>query len=85
MSATQRSDTPNDWMLDALCAQVGGSAFFADDNYQAARTICAQCDVADQCLAYTMKVEPAHDRHGFFAGLTANQRTKLAQQKGGLE
>lgn len=86
MTRSQRTDEPNEWMLDALCAQIGGDSFFpgeTNDNYRTARRICGQCDVAEQCLAYIMRTEPAGDRNGFFAGLTANQRHELAQQKKG--
>lgn len=76
-----------DWMLDAACAQTDPDIFFpgvGGTNKEVGK-ICAKCDVAEQCLAYIMKLERgkgASRRIGFFGGMAPRERWAYAQELG---
>lgn len=76
---------PEPWMLDALCAQADPDAWFPErggsHRYATARTICHECPVLARCLDYAMRMEggvTAHYRNGMYAGLTPQERARLA-------
>ena len=65
-----------DWVNDALCAQVGWADFFPDDNEGrfAAKSICRRCAVADRCLDYSVtEVEV----FGIWSGTSPKERKKI--------
>lgn len=69
-------EEPIPWMSDAVCATTGGDVFFPakGDSAAPAKTICKQCPVAAECLAYAL------DRgitKGIWGGKTPRQRTQL--------
>jgi DNA-binding CsgD family transcriptional regulator len=65
------------WRDEALCAQVGGELFFADDP-GLARRVCAGCPVAQACLEEAM----AAPVDGVWGGTTMRQRRALAAAEG---
>jgi WhiB family redox-sensing transcriptional regulator len=71
---------PPAWMEDALCAQVGGDAWFPENGQGAreARTICRACPVATACLEWALANEPGW---GVYAGTTQRQRAKARKRR----
>lgn len=68
------------WQDRALCAEIGFEPFFPETGKQwrEARTICARCTVAKQCLDYALRTEEGtFDREGMFGGLTPDERREL--------
>lgn len=45
-----------------------------------AQELCLSCPILEECRSWIMAVEPPGERHGFVAGLTARQRSKLSRQ-----
>jgi hypothetical protein len=72
--------TPPAWTTSALCAQVDPELFYPDKGGPAlpAQSICRRCEVLAECLEYVLATETA-PRHGIWAGLTPDQRTRLAR------
>ena len=68
-------ERPEQWMDEALCAEVATEAFFPEkgaiDRSSMARKICAACDVAAQCLEYALR---NNIEYGIFGGVSAVQR-----------
>lgn len=48
--------TPEPWMSDALCAQTDPEVFFPEkgESPEPAKSVCAECDVAAECLRYAL-------------------------------
>ena len=69
------------WFSDAVCAQVGGDAWFPElgGDPRPAQRICRTCPVIDECLDYALK---NNFRHGVYGGLTGTQRRKLQRAMG---
>lgn len=70
------TDTPDEWMTDAVCAEVDPDSFFPEkgEKSREARKLCNTCPVATECLAYALR----HDiRYGLYGGLTARERHAL--------
>lgn len=65
----------HDWMTDAACLDGAISDFVPDEgDYTAARrakTVCAGCPVAKQCLEYGNTVSR---KHGVYGGLSPRER-----------
>lgn len=65
------------WMDEALCGQVVDPEMFFPEKggtTRPAKSVCASCDVREQCLAYAM----AHDvRFGVWGGLSEQERRAL--------
>lgn len=89
---------PSNWRDQALCAEVGSETFFVDDvdsqealrqaneKYPAARRICRECPVREQCLETEMRIEGskhATHRFGIFGGLSPYQRHQLYKDNPG--
>lgn len=68
--------TPEDWMRDALCAQLPGDLWFPEkgEPSREARKICVACDVRDQCLEWALRT---NQQHGILGGLSAKDRRKI--------
>lgn len=64
------------WMDGALCRGKTSMMFpkeHKDITYiVAARALCAECPVREQCLEYALQF-PTVDMHGVWAGLTSRQ------------
>ena len=67
------------WTRHAACAGMDGGAFF-DNQPESAKTVCARCPVIDDCLAWTLRVEPEEFRcrHGVFGGMGPLERHRFA-------
>src|SRR5699024_6652962 len=77
----------DDWVEEALCAQVDPEVFFPstkggnaaqDIQFNTARNICKQCPVVTLCLEAAMKFEEGtthYSRYGMFGGLTPVERS----------
>lgn len=71
---------PPDWTEDALCAQVDPEAFFPEKgaSVREAKSICARCDVRDQCLEYALDND---ERFGIWGGLCAAELRKVKRAR----
>lgn len=69
-------DEREPWMNEGLCAQTDPEAFFPEKggSTRAAKKICAECDVVEQCLAYALRNE---ERFGIWGGKSERERRKL--------
>lgn len=74
------------WQEHANCLDATPNIFFPDENninYTTARTYCAKCTVATDCLNYALKLEQHETyRYGMFGGKTPKQREWLQRIKG---
>ena len=63
------------WLDDALCAGIddGLSIFFTkkDEATAVARSLCSQCPVKKECLAYSLET---NRRYGVWGGVVAHGR-----------
>jgi WhiB family redox-sensing transcriptional regulator len=68
-----------DWIDDALCAQVDPEAFFPEKggSNRDAQAICAKCDVQAQCLVYALK---HNEQYGIWGGLSKHERDQLKRR-----
>ena len=68
--------TANDWLADALCAEVDTDLFFSVNGVfnSEARSICARCPVSADCLAVALK---RRERYGVWGGLSEFARRPL--------
>lgn len=69
------------WQAGAACATADPALFFPDEagrqhDYTEARAICGGCEVRGACLEAGLR-----ERFGMWAGLTPNERAKLARQR----
>ena len=64
------------WRADALCREYPDVAWFgkADRSAKAAKAVCSECLVRDECLAYAM-ADATLD--GIWGGLTRRERSQL--------
>jgi len=84
------TDAPNDWRLDAACAEYDPDMWFSENggwteiNKHAIR-ICATCPVKKICLNKAMEDEASSDvlsvSHGIFGGLSAKERSRIRREK----
>ena len=67
-----------EWSDRAACSSVPTDLFFPHEagpgSLNAAKAICASCDVAPECLAYAVRTGQ-HD--GVWGGLSPNERIRL--------
>lgn len=79
----QDSDERQDlaWRGDALCAQADPEAFFPEKGggTKAAKALCTQCDVREQCLRFSLE---SNEDDGIWGGLSTKERRKLIEQLG---
>ena len=68
------------WQDDALCAQVDPELFFPEQGgkSKAAKKVCAQCPVRDQCLDYALTEGIVE--FGVFGGTTAAEREAMMEE-----
>ncbi len=74
------SEEPLDWMSDALCTQVDPEPFFPEKggSTRSAKSICANCIVADKCLDYALQND---EKFGIWGGLSERERAKLKKAR----
>ena len=71
---------PDDWRVDALCAQTDPEAFFPDKggSTRTAKAVCARCPVIQECREWAL----ANDvRFGIFGGLSERERRQLKRER----
>lgn len=70
---------PPEWMTAALCAQIDPEMFFPEKggSTREAKSICARCEVAAECLDYALANE---ERFGIFGGLSERERRRIHKQ-----
>jgi hypothetical protein len=68
-----------DWLDKAVCAQVGGDAFYVEvgEDTEKAKAVCRGCEVRLPCLAYSLEIG---DREGIFGGFSERVRRGIARQ-----
>lgn len=73
-----------DWRDGALCAQIGGNAWFPNSAQAAAeaRRICAVCDVRPECLEHALTYD---ERFGIWAGLSQAQLDRIRRPGDGRD
>jgi WhiB family redox-sensing transcriptional regulator len=71
---------PADFLVDAACKGTDTAVFFPVSETFAgeAKTICAACPVAEQCLEYAIET---HQPDGVWGGLTAVERHRLVRRR----
>lgn len=64
------------WQEYARCAQTDPEAFFPNkgDSGTAAKRVCADCPVQQQCLEYALAND---ERIGIWGGTTPNDRRRI--------
>ncbi len=70
------------WQDQAACKPYPQEWWFpnaerSSHQYAAARAVCEQCPVQDECLAYAMAHEEPHYEYGMWGGLAPRQRRAL--------
>jgi WhiB family redox-sensing transcriptional regulator len=70
-----------DWMTDAACKGMGPNLFFPPHGSRgtAAKAICAQCPVAEQCEQHAID---NRERHGIWGGHSIAHRRAVRAEKG---
>jgi WhiB family redox-sensing transcriptional regulator len=80
------------WTIDALCAEVGPSAFFPKRGGSTAdaKAICAQCPVREKCLEWALSCEAGEMNgadwmasYGIYGGLSAQERRAVLRERAG--
>jgi WhiB family redox-sensing transcriptional regulator len=71
------------WMEHARCAETDPETFYPVGSsraadYEPAKTICARCDVRNDCLRYALDT---NEEHGVWGGLTPDERYALRQRR----
>ena len=78
------------WRLWAACRQADGELFFSPDGERgtakrrrerAAKAICADCPVRDDCAAYAIR---NHERYGVWGGLSEHERELIWRDVGAM-
>ena len=71
------------WMHEAACRGQGFDAWFPTDEVgeeaDAARRVCAGCQVRNECLDYALNCSI---RHGLWGGLSPKERVALNRRRG---
>lgn len=64
------------WVADGLCSQVDADMFFPEKggSTKEAKSICARCEVREECLSYAMAND---ERFGIWGGYSERERRKL--------
>jgi WhiB family redox-sensing transcriptional regulator len=74
-----------DWRRDAACRDEDPELFFpigstgpAIDQANAAKRVCARCDVREECLEFALA---SNQDAGVWGGLTEEERRSLRRQR----
>jgi WhiB family redox-sensing transcriptional regulator len=72
-------DVP-DWMDRALCAQVGGDAFYPEKggSTREPKKVCMACEVRTKCLEYALDND---ERYGIWGGKSERERRKIKRDR----
>lgn len=74
-----------DWTRDALCAEIGVDAFFAegqgDQIVRRAKAACGGCPVINDCLEWALTFEPEQDQYGVFGGTVPRERRAIRLER----
>ena len=76
-----------DWRDDAGCRGLTNVMFPTtkrwghDPDYHFAQAVCRRCTVVEECLEDAIRSEPMKARQGMRAGLTPNQRDRVARAR----
>lgn len=64
------------WADRALCNQTDPDSFYPDkgESTREAKTVCASCTVAAECLTYALD---HHEQFGIWGGLSARERRHI--------
>jgi WhiB family redox-sensing transcriptional regulator len=75
------------WQLKAACRGPHAAVFFPPPHFERksdrlererrAKRICAQCDVRDECLEYSIQIR---EPHGIWGGLNEAERRDLLER-----
>jgi WhiB family redox-sensing transcriptional regulator len=70
---------PPEWHRRAACAGQGHEAFIRSpkDRYEAAKTICASCEVRTECLEYALEDK---DLTGCWGGTDDRERREMRRR-----
>jgi WhiB family redox-sensing transcriptional regulator len=82
-SARRRDCDDSRWRLDAACRHVDPDLFFplghtgaAVEHASAAKSVCRQCPVRDECLEFALSTNQVD---GIWGGATEEERRALRQ------
>ena len=75
--------TPLPWMASALCAQIGGDAWFPEIGEPAApaKSVCQRCPTLERCREYADDVESSSDLRYGLHGVWAAESPRERQQR----
>ncbi|MEW6470933.1 MAG: WhiB family transcriptional regulator [Actinomycetota bacterium] len=79
--ALENSPAPGAWVRRAACRGLPTDRFFSDDPVQtdAARAVCRDCAVRDDCAAYAMALPGIG---GIWGGLSETDRRRIRRRRG---
>lgn len=66
----------DEWEDNAACRDKPSGWFFpaVGELHKAAKSVCAACDVRQECLDFALR---NHEHHGVWGGLTPGERQRL--------
>jgi WhiB family redox-sensing transcriptional regulator len=75
------------WVDRANCLGTDPAAFFLPQGasshlHDAARRVCARCEVRPECLTYRLVTSGGHDDDGIWAGTSKSYRRDLRREFG---
>lgn len=74
--------TSEEWMQRGECNGMNPDLFFPtvgeNKAVAAAKKVCAQCDVREECLEYALQTR---QMHGIWGGLSEKERRRIRQQR----
>ncbi len=80
----EREDVLTDWRETARCKEMDPDLFFpvgttgpALLQIEAAKSVCRQCDVRDECLQYAID---SNQEYGIWGGLTEEERRYMRRE-----
>jgi len=68
------------WRQSAACRGVAPEIFYpaSDEEADAAKSVCAECDVREACLEFALL---SREREGVWGGATERERRRLLRQR----
>jgi WhiB family redox-sensing transcriptional regulator len=71
---------PLDWQANARCHEVDPEIFFPErgGSSKAARSVCGQCKVREQCLEYALNNK---EQFGIWGGTSERERRRLRRER----
>lgn len=70
---------PEPWTQEALCAETDPEVFFPEKggSTAAAKSVCASCDVQEQCLEFALRTR---EREGIWGGKSPRERGRMLRR-----